>query len=159
MGEIGVMRRVIELSRQGSEAGHGGPFGCVIVKDGKVVAEAHNEVLATKDPTAHAEMLAIRRAAAVLGSPDLSGCDLYTIGAPCCMCASSMFWAHIRRAYYCLPMADSTAIGLGDDHYYAQLALPLGQRTIVPMIQDPDLMDEARAVYRNWFENPNRIDF
>ena len=115
--EPSIMRRVIELSRQGSEAGHGGPFGCVIVKDGEVVAEAYNEVLASKDPTAHAEVLAIRRAAAALGSSDLSGCDLYTIGAPCCMCTSSMFWARIRRAYYCVPMADSTAIGLGDDHY------------------------------------------
>jgi len=98
-------------------------------------------------------------AAAALGSSDLSGCDLYTIGAPCCMCASTMFWARIRRAYYCVPMADSTAIGLGDDHYYAELALPLSQRTIVPMIQDPEHMDAARGVYRDWFENPNRVDF
>ena len=159
MDETSIMRRVIELSRQGSEAGQGGPFGCVIVKDGEVVAEAYNEVVASKDPTAHAEMLAIRRAAAALGSSDLSGCDLCTIGAPCCMCTSSMFWARIRRAHYCVPMADSTAIGLGDDHYYAELAVPPGQRTIVPMIQSPELSDEARAVYRNWFENPNRIDF
>jgi guanine deaminase len=140
MDGISIMRRVIELSRQGSEAGHGGPFGCVIVKDGEVVAEAYNEVLASKDPTAHAEVLAIRRAAAALGSSDLSGCDLYTIGAPCCMCTSSMFWARIRR-------------------YFAELALPLSERTIVPMIQSPELMDAARSVYRDWFENPNRIDF
>ena len=159
MDETSIMRRVIELARQGSEAEHGGPFGCVIVKDGEVVAEAYNEVLASKDPTAHAELLAIRRAAAAVGSHDLSGCDLYTIGAPCCMCASSMHWARIRRAYYCVPMADSTAVGLGDDHFYAELALPLSQRTIVPMIQDAELTDEARSVYRDWFENPNRIDF
>jgi guanine deaminase len=159
MDGTGIMRRVIELSRQGSEAGHGGPFGCVIVKDGEVLAEAYNEVLASKDPTAHAEMLAIRRAAAALASSDLSGCDLYTIGAPCCMCTSTMFWARIRRAYYCVPMADSTAIGLGDDHYFAELAVPLSERTIVPMIQSPELMDAARGVYRDWFENPNRIDF
>jgi guanine deaminase len=71
MDGISIMGRVIELSRQGSEAGHGGPFGCVIVKDGEVVAEAYNEVLASKDPTAHAEVLAIRRAAAALSSSDL----------------------------------------------------------------------------------------
>jgi guanine deaminase len=159
MNETSIMRRVIELARQGSEAGQGGPFGCVIVKDGEMVAEAHNEVLASKDPTAHAELLAIRRAAAALGSYDLSGCDLYTIGAPCCMCASSMLWARIRRSIYCVPMADSTAVGLGDDDFYAELALPLSQRTIVPMIQEPELSDEARAVYRNWFKNPDRIDF
>lgn len=159
MDPTSVMRRVIALSKEGLEAGHGGPFGCVIVRDGVVVAEAHNEVLSNRDPTAHAELLAIRRAAAALGSPDLSACDLYTIGAPCCMCMSSMFWARIRRTYYCLPMADSTAIGLGDDAYYAELGRPLEERTIIPMIQDTTLTDEARAVYRAWFDNPQRVDF
>src|SRR4051794_28327335 len=103
---VGYMRRVIELSRQGMRGGFGGPFGCVIVKDGRIVAEAHNEVLATKDPTAHAEGLAIRRASKALDSFDLSGCDLYTNGVPCCMCMGSILWARIDRVYYGLSMEE-----------------------------------------------------
>ena len=102
MDQMDIMRRVIELSRKGMLGGYGYPFGCVIVKDGEVVGEGHNEVLATHDPTAHAEVLAIRRASARLGTHDLSGCELYTNGTPCCMCLSSMLWAGITRAYYIL---------------------------------------------------------
>jgi len=159
MNHKAAMRRVIALARHGVEHGHGGPFGCVIVRDGKIVAEAHNEVLSSKDPTAHAELLAIRRASAALGAYDLSDCDLYTIGAPCCMCMSSMLWARIRKAYYALPMADSTAIDLGDEDFYAELALPLGERQIVPMIHDPSLTDDARAVYHFWRDRPARVTF
>jgi guanine deaminase len=159
MDERQIMRRVVELSRKGMEAGMGGPFGCVVVKDGEIVAEAHNEVLATKDPTAHAETLAIRRASAALQSFDLSDCEIYTNGAPCCMCASAILWARLKRSYYVLPMEDSASIGLGDDHLYAELARPLDAREIVPMIQLPELTDEARAVYRDWFNRSDRVDF
>jgi guanine deaminase len=110
-----LMRRVIELSRQGMLAGHGGPFGAAVTKDGQIVGEAHNEVVSSRDPTAHAELFAIRRASAKLMSFSLAGCELYTNAAPCCMCKSSMLWARIDRAYYALAMADSTAIGLGDE--------------------------------------------
>ncbi len=159
MDHTTFMRRVVELSRHGAETGHGGPFGCVIVKDGAIVAEAHNEVLSSKDPTAHAETLAIRRASAALGSFDLSGCDLYTIGAPCCMCMSGMLWARIRRVYYILPLADSAAIELGDDHLYEELARPLDQRKIIPMIHEPALTEDARLVYRSWYGKPDRVAF
>ncbi len=154
-----LMRRVIALSRQGVEQGHGGPFGCVIVKNNEIVAEAHNEVLSSKDPTAHAETLAIRRASAALGTFDLSDCDLFTNGAPCCMCMSGMLWARIRKAYYILPLEESAAIGLGDDHLYEELARPLEERQIVPMIHAPALSAEARAVYHFWRDKPDRIDF
>jgi len=100
MDGTSIMRRVIELSRQGSEAGHGGPFGCVIVKDGEVLAEAYNEVLASKDPTAHAEMLAIRAAAAALRAERLTDCDVYVTLEPCPMCAGALSFARIRRLYY-----------------------------------------------------------
>lgn len=159
MDATDIMRRVIALSAKGVREGKGGPFGCVIVKNGEIVAEAHNEVLATNDPTAHAETLAIRRASAKLERFDLSDCDIYTNGAPCCMCASAMLWARLRRSYYVLPMEDSAAIGLGDDHLYAELARPLDAREIVPMIQLPELTDEARAVYRGWFESGDRVAF
>jgi tRNA(Arg) A34 adenosine deaminase TadA len=153
------MRRVIELSEQGTASGKGGPFGAVIVKDGEIVGEAHNEVLFTKDPTAHAETLAIRRASAKLSTYDLSDCELYTIGAPCCMCMSAMLWARIRKLYYIIGMEESAAVGLGDTLFYEELARPLEQRQIVPAIRLPGLSQEAVAVYRRWHEKPDRIDF
>lgn len=153
------MQRVIELSREAIVTGKGGPFGAVVVRDGEIVGEAHNEVLSSKDPTAHAETLAIRRAAAKLGTFDLSDCDLYTNGAPCCMGMSAMLWARIRTFYYILEMGESAAIGLGDDHFYAELARPLDRRQIVPAIHDPALAEEANAVYQMWHKMPGRHDF
>lgn len=159
MNRIDFMRRVIELSRQGMEGGHGGPFGCVIVRNGKIVAEAHNEVVSSSDPTAHAELLAIRRASAKLNTFSLAGCELYTNGAPCCMCMSSMLWARIDRAYYVLSMEQSKAIGLGDEPFYDELARPLDRRQIIPMIQMPELQREAREVYESWAAKKDKIQF
>ena len=159
MYETRFMRRVLELSAQGMNTGHGGPFGCVIVKDGDIVAEAHNEVLSSNDPTAHAELLAVRRASAKLKTFNLAGCELYTNGAPCCMCMSSMLWARVDRAYYVLSMDDSRAIGLGDEPFYEELARPLDQRQIVSMIQEPELREQARAVYELWAKKPDKIQF
>ena len=159
MSKIDFMRRVIELSRRGMVGGHGGPFGCVIVKDGKIVGEAHNEVVSSNDPTAHAELLAVRRASANLKSFSLSGCELYTNGAPCCMCMSSLLWARIDRAYYVLSMEESSAIGLGDEPFYEELARPLDQRRIIPMISMPDLKEEAWAVYELWAAKADKIQF
>ena len=159
MSKIEFMRRVIELSRQGMLGGHGGPFGCVIVKDRQIVGEAHNEVVSSNDPTAHAELLAVRRASAKLKSFNLAGCELYTNGAPCCMCMSSMLWARIDRAYYVLSMEESKAIGLGDEPFYEELARPLEQRRIIPMIQMPDLKREAWAVYQLWAAKTDKVQF
>src|ERR1700730_5075054 len=139
MYETKYMRRVLELAQRGMDTGHGGPFGSVIVKNGEIVGEAHNEVLSTNDPTAHAELLAVRRASAKLKTFNLGGCELYTNGAPCCMCMSSMLWGRIDRAYYVLSMDDSRAVGLGDEPFYEELARPLDQRQIVTMIQAPEL--------------------
>jgi len=159
MYETRFMRRVLELAQQGMTSGHGGPFGCVIVKDGEVVGEAHNEVLSSNDPTAHAELLAVRRASAKLNTFNLGGCELYTNGAPCCMCMSSMLWGRISRVYYALSMDDSRSIGLGDDHFYQELSRPLDQRHIIPIMHEPELADEARAVYRRWIEKPDKAQF
>ncbi len=149
-GDFAFMRRVIELSRQGMLGGHGFPFGAVIVKDGEIVGEAHNEVVSSSDPTAHAELLAVRRASARLKSVSLAGCELYTNAAPCCMCMASMLWARIDRAYYALAMADFQAIGLGDEPFYEELARPLEARRILPMVQLPEFAAEARAVLELW---------
>ena len=159
MYEQKFMRRVLELSQQGMTHGHGGPFGGVIVKDGVVVGEAHNEVLSSKDPTAHAELLAVRRASARLQSFDLRGCELYTNGAPCCMCMSSMLWARIDRVFYVLSMEESASIGLGDQPFYDELSRPLDRRQIIPMVQERELAAEARAVYDLWIAKPDKVQF
>jgi tRNA(Arg) A34 adenosine deaminase TadA len=159
MYETKFMRRVLELAQQGMDNGHGGPFGAVIVKDGRIVGEAHNEVLSGNDPTAHAELLAVRRASAALESFSLAGCELYTNGAPCCMCMGSMLWARLDRIYYVLSMDDSRAIGLGDEPFYEELARPLDHRKIIPMVQDRELFNEAQAVYEKWVTKPGKIAF
>jgi tRNA(Arg) A34 adenosine deaminase TadA len=159
MYETRFMHRVLELARQGMTDGHGGPFGSVIVKNGEIVAEAHNEVLSSKDPTAHAELLAVRRASAKLDTFSLAGCELYTNGAPCCMCMSSMLWARLDRAYYVLSMDESRMIGLGDEPFYEELARPLDDRRIIPMIQKRELHHEARAVYDFWIAKPDKTQF
>jgi guanine deaminase len=159
MYETRYMRRVLELAQRGMDTGHGGPFGSVIVKNGEIVAEAHNEVLSSNDPTAHAELLAVRRASARLKTFNLSGCELYTNGAPCCMCMSSMLWARLDRVYYTLSMEDSRDIGLGDEPFYEELARPLDNRQIIPMVQNRELADDARTVYEAWVSKPNKVAF
>ena len=112
------MRRAISLAEDNASSGNGGPFGAVIVKDGKVVAEGSNTVTVDNDPTAHAEVNAIRRACAVLGTFgtfDLSGCELYTSCEPCPMCLAACYWAHISRVYYAAGRDDAAAAGFDDD--------------------------------------------
>ncbi|HXV25975.1 MAG TPA: nucleoside deaminase [Alphaproteobacteria bacterium] len=159
MDQKQIMKRVIELSQRGMLGGFGGPFGSVIVKDGQIVGEGHNEVLATNDPTAHAEVLAIRRASAKLKSFDLSGCEIYINGTPCCMCMASMLWARIARAYYILTEDDSASIGLGDQHLYEEISRPLKQRRIIPMVHLPELRNEALAVYALWQAKPDKVSY
>ena len=118
------MRRAISLAEDNASSGNGGPFGAVIVKDGKVVAEGSNTVTVDNDPTAHAEVNAIRRACAVLGTFDLSGCELYTSCEPCPMCLAACYWAHISRVYYAAGRDDAAAAGFDDDMIYVEVAKP-----------------------------------
>lgn len=111
------MQMAIEEARSGIRQGHGGPFGSVIVKDGRVVAKGHNMVLANNDPTAHGEMMAIRHAGSTLGTFDLSGCTLYTTGEPCHMCLCAILWANIDKVYYGCTIADNGRIGFRDDKF------------------------------------------
>ena len=111
------MQMAIDEAREGIRQGHGGPFGAVIVKDGKVIASGHNMVLANNDATAHGEMMAIRKAGAELGTFDLSGCTLYTTGEPCHMCLCAIMWANIDKVYYGCTIADNGRIGFRDDKF------------------------------------------
>ena len=111
------MQLAIDEARYGIGIGDGGPFGCVIVKDGVVVGRGHNRVLGHHDPTAHGEMEAIRDACARLGTHDLSGCDVYTTGEPCHMCLCACLWANIDKIYYGCTIADNDRIGFRDDKF------------------------------------------
>lgn len=105
----------------GIESGDGGPFGCVIVKGGRVVGRGHNRVLAKKDPTCHGEMEAIRSACKELGTHDLSGCELYTTAEPCPMCLGAIMWANIEKVYYGCGRLDTADIGFRDDEFYQHI--------------------------------------
>lgn len=112
------MSLAIEEARRSIHAGHGGPFGCVIVKDGVVIGKGHNEVVKRNDPTCHGEMMAIREACAAIGTYDLGGCELYSTAAPCPMCFGAILWANIRKVYYGCSVADTDKIGFRDQEFY-----------------------------------------
>jgi len=150
------MRHAIELGRKGMQAGDGGPFGTVIVKNGEIIGEGWNRVIATNDPTAHGEMMAIRDACKRTNSFILSGCDLYTSGEPCPMCLGAIYWARIDRIFYGFGVQDAAEIGFDDRFIYEQLAKPLEQRQI-PEIQVLD--SEALEVLKVYAANPDRIKY
>jgi guanine deaminase len=112
------MKRAIGEAQKGIRAGDGGPFGCVIVRDGEVVGRGHNEVVRQHDPTCHGEVMAIRNACKELGTFDLSGCELYTTAEPCPMCAGAIMWANISKVYYGCNIADTDSIGFRDKEFY-----------------------------------------
>lgn len=112
------MRMAINEARKGIRAGHGGPFGAVIVKDGVVVGKGHNQVVKNNDPTCHGEMMAIHKACKKLGTFDLSGCELYTTGEPCPMCMAAILWANIGKVYYGCNIVDTEGIGFRDKVFY-----------------------------------------
>ena len=150
------MRRAISLAEDNASSGNGGPFGAVIVKDGKVVAEGSNTVTVDNDPTAHAEVNAIRRACAVLGTFDLSGCELYTSCEPCPMCLAACYWAHISRVYYAAGRDDAAAAGFDDDMIYVEVAKPLAERKL-PFIQL--LPEEGLRPFLLWRSNPDKVRY
>ena len=152
----GFMARAIQLSLDNVRSGRGGPFGTVIVKESRVIAEAANQVTATHDPTAHAEVLAIRLACQKLNYFELRGCELYTSCEPCPMCLGAIYWARIDKVYFGNLAADAARIGFDDSAIYAEINQPHSQREI-PMIQM--MREEAQAAFRAWEENPGKIRY
>jgi guanine deaminase len=148
------MSRAIQLSIENIRSGSGGPFGAVVVKGNNIVAEGTNQVTSTNDPTAHAEVLAIRGACQKLGGLDLQGCEVYTSCEPCPMCLGAIYWARVSRVYFANTAADASNIGFDDSLIYRELAQPQSQRKI-PMIQM--MRDEALAAFREWEDKPNKI--
>jgi guanine deaminase len=150
------MARAIELSIENVLSGRGGPFGALVVRDGNVVAEAVNQVTATNDPTAHAEVLAIRRSCQKLGLFELRGCHLYTSCEPCPMCMGAIYWARLDRVFFGNFAEDAAKIGFDDSAIYEEITRPHSQRGI-PMVQM--MREEARAAFRAWQEHPGKIHY
>ena len=150
------MRTAIRLAEENAASGNGGPFGAVIVKDGKVVAEGSNTVTVDNDPTAHAEVNAIRRACAVLGTFDLSGCELYTSCEPCPMCLAACYWAHVSKVFYAAGREDAADAGFDDEMIYVEVAKQLNERKL-PFVQL--LPEEGLRPFMLWKSNPDKIRY
>ncbi|MCC5904715.1 MAG: nucleoside deaminase [Balneolaceae bacterium] len=150
------MHRAIELARQGMEKNEGGPFGCVIVKDGSVIAEGNNRVTSDNDPTAHAEIVAIRRACENLGEFQLTGCDIYTSCEPCPMCLGAIYWARPNRVFYAGTRKDAAEAGFDDDFIYAELNIEPKHRSIQMIPMERELAEE---VFQRWTEKEDKVDY
>lgn len=150
------MRAAIAEADAGMRANRGGPFGCVIVRRGAILARGHNCVTSTHDPTAHAEVVAIRAACRELGTFTLDDCELYASCEPCPMCLAAIYWARISRVYFGNTRTDAAAIGFDDDWIYQQLALPPAERRIQMV---PLLREEAQAAFREWEAKGDRVKY
>ena len=142
----------------GHNGGHGGPFGAVVAKDGVIVGEGHNRVLSDNDPTAHAEVTAIRAAAKKLGTFDLAGCRIYVNALPCPMCMTAILWARIDKLYYGALPEDAAAIGFDDAHFYDEIRKQTHEREL-PTEQIESLYEEARASLNAWLERSDRTPY
>jgi guanine deaminase len=149
------MARAIQLSIDNVNSG-GGPFGAVIVKNGSMVAEGVNRVTATIDPTAHAEVVAIRNACAKLGAFELNGCEIYTSCEPCPMCLGAIYWARLARIYFGNLAGDASKIGFDDSFIYHEFGRPYPLRSI-PMVQM--MREQALAAFRAWQDKSNKIPY
>ena len=151
----GYMREAIKLSVENID-NNGGPFGAVIVKDGKIIARGTNRVTSNIDPTAHAEVNAIREAAKVLGTFDLSGCEIYSSCEPCPMCLGAIYWAHLDKLYFANTKTDAKNIEFDDSFIYEELDLPIEKRKI-PTSQL--LREEALEAFNKWKTKEDKIEY
>ncbi|XGC80939.1 nucleoside deaminase [Bdellovibrio bacteriovorus] len=150
------MLRAIELSRKNMQAGAGGPFGAVIVKDDKIIGEGWNKVTSTNDPTAHAEVVAIRNACESAKNFSLEGAEIYTSCEPCPMCLAAIYWARIDKIFYANTRKDAANIDFDDDFLYQEIPKEIAHRK-VPMIQCAH--DEALTVFKEWQAKVDRIQY
>jgi guanine deaminase len=151
----GFMSKAIAMSIENVARG-GGPFAALVVKDGEIVGSGVNQVTATNDPTAHAEIVAIRAACGRLNAFQLDGCDIYTTCEPCPMCLGAIYWARPSRVFFANTREDAKDIGFDDEFIYQQIALPFGERSI-PLI--PMMRDEALAAFRSWQDKPDKTTY
>lgn len=154
--EIAFLRHAIRLATQNVEAREGGPFGAVVVREGRVVATGVNRVTAMNDPTAHAEMMAVREACRVLGDFQLTGCEIYCSSEPCPMCMGAIYWARAERIYYAATRVDAAAIGFDDQFIYDELAMDIAGRSIPAQRL---LAEEALTPFEHWTAQQGRVDY
>jgi guanine deaminase len=156
MSNATFMREAVQLAEQGMRSGRGGPFGCVVVRRGEVVGRGSNRVTSTNDPTAHAEVVAIRDACTALNTFQLTDCELYTSCEPCPMCLSAIYWARIPHVYYGNTRADAAAIGFDDDFIYQQVPLAPEARTVK---MELFLRDEAQVAFQEWANKTDKVRY
>ena len=150
------MARAIELALGNVRSGAGGPFAALVVKAGRIVGEGANSVTASNDPTAHAEVVAIRAACTALATFQLDGCDLYTTCEPCPMCLGAIYWARPARVYFAATAADAAAAGFDDAFIYQQLTVPPSDRKI-PFLEM--MREESQACFHAWLEKSDRVNY
>jgi len=150
------MRRAIAHARAGMDAGQGGPFGCVVVKDGAIIGEGNNQVTSTNDPTAHAEIVAIRSACKSLNTFQLEGRSIYTSCEPCPMCLGAIYWARPAHVFFACTREDAASVGFDDEMIYNELAVPNDQRQRVMVSL---LRDEGIALFTAWSEKADKIAY
>jgi guanine deaminase len=150
------MERAIALSIENVRSGSGGPFAALIVRDGSILASGTNRVTTMLDPTAHAEVVAIRAACRALSSIQLSDCEMYTTCEPCPMCMGAIYWARLARVYYANTRDDAAQAGFDDSLIYAQLVLSPGDRTI-SMVQL--MREQAQEAFREWEKSPLKVRY
>lgn len=150
------MMRAIELARSGMAANTGGPFGAVVVRNGEVIGEGNNRVTSSNDPTAHAEIIALRQACEALQNFQLDGCTVYTSCEPCPMCLGAIYWARPERVLYACTREDAAAIGFDDKFIYDELGKPNDSRKMAML---SFLRNEALEVFRAWSEKPDKLDY
>lgn len=154
--ELHFMQAAIELARQGMNSGQGGPFGCVIVKDDVIVGKGCNVVTSTNDPTAHAEVVAIRDACINLKSHQLTGCVLYTSCEPCPMCMGAIYWARPDRVFFGGTRFDAAFAGFDDSFIYEELSVPMDNRRI-PIVNGG--REDAVKLFEEWMNKPDKVTY
>jgi len=154
--QLTFMKEAIRLSQLNLQDGKGGPFGCIIVKEGKIIGRGNNQVTSANDPTAHAEVVAIRNACQALGTFQLEGCDVYTSCEPCPMCLGAIYWARPAKVYYANTRQDAAAIGFDDDFIYKEIEIHVRQRSIPFERME---MKEALDVFHAWLAKGDKIEY
>ena len=154
--QIKFMREAIKLSIDNVKSGKGGPFGAVIVKDGKIIAHGTNEVTSSNDPTAHAEVVAIRNAFKMLGTFQLDNCDIYTSCEPCPMCLGAIYWSRPARLFFANTKKDAADINFDDQFIYQELEIPYQDRKL---FTKQLLREEALEAFKLWSTSNNKIEY
>ncbi len=153
---IAFLRQAIRIATQNVESGEGGPFGAVVVREGQVLATGVNRVTAMNDPTAHAEMMAVREACRILGDFQLTGCEIYCSSEPCPMCLAAIYWARAERIYYAATRVEAAAVGFDDQFIHDEMAMDIAGRSIPAQRL---LAEEALAPFERWTAQQGRVHY